>query len=100
MQKDAEKEMKDAKEFVRKLQIISIKDKDKEDTPEEKENVQEKYSSNQKYGVCEAALDIGDWYNAQLIIKKLPEHVAVDQYPIALALCKILHVIVEPVYRK
>jgi len=44
IQKDWDKEMADAKEYVRKLSIISIKDKDKEkeDVPEEKENVQEK----------------------------------------------------------
>lgn len=100
MQKDAEKEMKDAKEFVRKLQIISIKDKEKDEVPEERENVQEKYTANQKFGLCEALLDVADWENAHLVIKKLPEHVTVDQQPIALALCKLLHSIVEPVYRK
>lgn len=100
MVKEAEKEMKDAKEYVRKLQIISIKEKDKEEVPEEKENVQEKYSANQKFGLCEALLDVADWDNAYLIIRNLPEYVAVDQYPIALALCKLLHAIIEPVYRK
>lgn len=34
--------MKEAKEYVRKLSIISTKDKDKEEPVEEKENVQEK----------------------------------------------------------
>jgi THO complex subunit 2 len=39
--KEWEKDMKEAKEYVRKLSIISTKDKDKEPI-EEKENVQEK----------------------------------------------------------
>lgn len=34
--------MKEAKEYVRKLGIICLKDKDKEEPVEEKENVQEK----------------------------------------------------------
>lgn len=34
--------MKEAKEYVRKLSIISTKEKDKEEPVEEKENVQEK----------------------------------------------------------
>lgn len=40
--KEWEKDMKEAKEYVRKLSIISTKDKDKEEPVEEKENVQEK----------------------------------------------------------
>jgi hypothetical protein len=40
--KEWEKDMKEAKEYVRKLGIICTKDKDKEEPVEEKENVQEK----------------------------------------------------------
>jgi THO complex subunit 2 len=40
--KEWEKDMKEAKEYVRKLNIISTKDKDKEEPMEEKENIQEK----------------------------------------------------------
>lgn len=100
MQKESEKESKDAKEYCRKLQIISTKDKDKEEVPEEKDNTQEKYSINQKFGLCEALLSVSDWNNALLIIKKLPEHMAVEQQPIALAICSMLHAIIEPVYRR
>ncbi|KAF2879485.1 hypothetical protein ILUMI_26680 [Ignelater luminosus] len=99
MQKDWEIDMKNAKEYVRKLQIINLNSANKEDSPEEKENSVEKYNCNQKLGVCEALLDIGDWNNAQLIIKRLPEHFALDHQPVALALCRLLHYIVEPVYR-
>jgi hypothetical protein len=40
--KEWEKDMKEAKEYVRKLSIISTKEKEKEEPVEEKENVQEK----------------------------------------------------------
>ncbi|KAI4462732.1 tho2 protein [Holotrichia oblita] len=100
MQKEYDKDMKDAKEYVRKLQIISISNKDKEDPPEEKENTSEKYAFNQKFGLCEALLDIGDWNNTQVLMKRLPDHYLMEQEPIALALCKLLHCILEPVYRE
>lgn len=100
MQKEADKEMKDAKEYCRKLQVISTKDRDKEEVPEEKDNSQEKYTINQKFGLCEALLNISDWNNALLIIKKLPDNMAVEQQPIALEICKMLNHIIEPVYRR
>lgn len=100
MQKECDKSMKDAKEYVRKLQIISINNKEKEDAPEETEQSADKYIYNQKLGLCEALLNIGDWNNAQLLMQQLPEHYAVEYQPIAVALCKLLHSIVEPVYRE
>lgn len=100
MHKECEKSMKDAKEYIRKLQIISISNKEKEDTPEEVENAREKYVFNQKLGLCEALLSVGDWENAQSLIRRLPEYYAVEQQPIALELCKLLHCVVEPVYRQ
>lgn len=101
MQKDCDKSMKDAREYVRKLQIISINNKEKEDVAtEEIETPSEKYAFNQKLGLCEALLEIGDWENAELLMGQLPEHFAVENRPIALALCRLLHCLVEPVYRE
>lgn len=100
MQKECDKDLKDAKEYVRKLQIISINQKEKEEVPEETENPIEKYNSNQKLGLCEALVTVGDWDNALNLMKRLPEHYAVEQEPIALALCQLLHSLVEPVYRE
>lgn len=100
MQKEVEKDMKDAKEYVRKLQIISISNKEKEEIPEEKENPIDKYHSNQKLGLCEALLFVGDWENAISLIKRLPEHYAMEHEPIALALCNLLNYILEPIYRE
>jgi THO complex subunit 2 len=44
--KEWEKDMKEAKEYVRKLSIISTKDKDKEEPAEEKEKIQEKVNES------------------------------------------------------
>ncbi|PNF31426.1 hypothetical protein B7P43_G04067, partial [Cryptotermes secundus] len=98
--KEWEKDMKEAKEYVRKLSIISTKDKDKEEPVEEKENVQEKYAANQKFGLCEALLKVGDWNHAKQLTKRLPEHCVLEQPPVARALCQLLHSVMEPVYRK
>lgn len=100
MQKEWDTDMKNAKEYVRKLQVISLKDKEKEEIPEERDNLFEKYVANQKLGVLEALLTIGDWPNAQLVIKRVPEHYSMDYQPVALALCQLLHYIIDPVYRE
>ncbi|XP_024887298.1 THO complex subunit 2 isoform X7 [Temnothorax curvispinosus] len=95
---DHEQVMKQAKEYVRKLSVISTKDK--EDVVEEKENAQDKYASNQKFGLCEALLEIGAWEVAQSLFNRLPDYCFTDQRPIALALCKMMQALVESVYRK
>lgn len=100
MFKEREKAMRDAKEYVRKLQIISISNKEKEENQEEPENMVEKYNCNQKLGLCEALLSIGDWGNARKLIERLPEHYALCFQPLAAALCKLIHYIIEPVYRE
>ncbi|XP_049826219.1 THO complex subunit 2 isoform X2 [Aethina tumida] len=100
MQKEHEKNLKDAKEYVRKLQIISINQKEKEESPEEVENVQEKYSANQKLGLIEACLIVGDWENAHVLMKRLPEYYAVGFQPIAVAICELLGHVVEKLYRE
>ncbi|XP_051169390.1 THO complex subunit 2 isoform X1 [Leptopilina boulardi] len=96
--RDCEISMKQAKEYVRKMSIISTKDK--EDVPEEKDNSQDKYSNNQKFGLCEALLDIGAWDVAQSLFNRLPDYCFTDQKPIALAFCKIIQSLIEPIYRK
>ncbi|CAH1184109.1 unnamed protein product [Phyllotreta striolata] len=98
--KEVDKHMKDAREYVRKLQIISINNKEKEDIPDESDVESETYEGNQKLGLCEALLMIGDWENAKILIKRLPERYAVSYEPIANALCSLLHHIIEPVYSK
>jgi THO complex subunit 2 len=91
--------MANAKEFVRKLNVISTnKDKEGEPAPE-KEVSTEKYSLNQKWGLCEALLHIGDWTNVQKLFQKLPDQCVIVNEPIAKALCKLIHIVIDPVYR-
>ncbi|GAB0096451.1 THO complex subunit 2 [Sergentomyia squamirostris] len=95
---DWETEMTNAKEYVRKLNIVST-NKDKEpDAEPEKESGQDKFTNNQKFGLCEALLSVGDWITAQQLMKKLPEQCAIVHEQIARALCKLIHAIIEPVY--
>ncbi len=55
---------------------------------------------NQKLGLLEALLRIGDWQHAQSIMDQMPAFYATSHKAIAIALCQLLHLIVEPVYRR
>lgn len=62
--------------------------------------MQEKYNANQKFGLCEALLKVGDWDNALKIIQKLPDQSVVVQDPIARAIVELVHLSVEQIYYK
>ncbi|XP_063232661.1 THO complex subunit 2 isoform X1 [Bacillus rossius redtenbacheri] len=98
--KEWEKEVKEAKDYVRKMNVISTKDKEKDEAGEEKEGVKENLVQNQKLGLCEALLRVGDWRHTEQMARKLPEHCVLSQPPVARALCRLLHSILEPVYRR
>ena len=55
---------------------------------------------NQKLGLLEALLRIGDWQHAQSIMDQMPAFYATSHRAIALALCQLLHLSVEPLYRR
>lgn len=55
---------------------------------------------NQKLGLLEALLRIGDWQHAQSIMEQMPAFYATSHKAIALALCQLLHLTVEPLYRR
>lgn len=63
-------------------------------------SLQDKYSNNQKFGLCEALLEAGAWDVALSLFNKFPDYSLTDQKPIALALCTMIHALIEPVYRK
>lgn len=96
--KDHEQLMRQAKDYVRKLSVISTKDKD--EVVEEKEPIQDKYTNNQKFGLCQALLEVGAWEVAQKLFNRLPDHCLTDHRPISLALCKMIQSLIEPVYRE
>ncbi|XP_030241352.1 THO complex subunit 2 isoform X1 [Drosophila navojoa] len=99
-----EEDLADAREMVRKLHVISTnkKEDDKEPPPPPttKKFDEEKYNANQKFGLCEALLKVGDWDNALKIIQKLPDQSVVVQDPIARAIVELVHLSVEQIYYK
>ncbi|XP_036222766.2 THO complex subunit 2 [Bactrocera oleae] len=94
-----ENDLAEAKEFVRKLNII-VTNKDKEHVEPEMEKPydEEKYYANQKFGLCEGLLKVGDWENAYKIIKKLPEQSVAVHESIARALAELIHISIDYVY--
>jgi len=110
---DADTEMSDAREFVRKMNIVSLKDKEAGDGKDGDKNktaaavdatemdvMAENYKKNQKFGLLEALLEVGAWDHAQAVISRLPTYYAVCQVPIAKALAKLIHVSMQPVHQK
>ncbi|XP_023179884.2 THO complex subunit 2 [Drosophila hydei] len=99
-----DEEIAEAREMVRKLHVISTnkKEEDKEPPPPPttKKFDEEKYNANQKFGLCEALLKVGDWDNALKIIQKLPDQSVVVQDPIARAIVELVHLSVEQIYYK
>ncbi|XP_051824577.1 THO complex subunit 2 isoform X3 [Antechinus flavipes] len=55
---------------------------------------------NQKLGLLEALLKISDWQHAQNIMDQMPPFYASSHRPIAIALCQLIHVTVDPLYRR
>lgn len=91
-------DLEEAKEYVRKLNIVST-NKDKEPEPEvERDDSEEKYLINQKWNLCEALLFVGDWATAQKVLDKLPRQSVLVNEPVSQALCDLIHRIIEPVY--
>lgn len=93
---DWKQELADAKEYVRKLNVVAL-NKDKDD--DEEKLPEDRYAYNQKWRLCEALLDIGDWDNALVLIKKLPDQSVMVHEPVAKALCSLLNIIIDPIYR-
>ncbi|KAG9478503.1 THO complex subunit 2 isoform X2 [Eleutherodactylus coqui] len=97
------KELIEAKQIVRKLTMVvlsSEKSEEKEKEKEKDEEKTEKAPDNQKLGLLEALLKIGDWLHAQSIMDQMPPFYATSHKPIALALCHLIHITIEPLYRR
>ncbi|XP_016063723.1 PREDICTED: THO complex subunit 2-like [Miniopterus natalensis] len=97
------REMVEAKEIVRKLTmvVLSSEKTDKQEKEKEKEEEKvEKPPDNQKLGLLEALLKIGDWQHAQNIMEQMPPYYAASHKLIALAICKLIHITIEPLYRR
>nr|XP_033800871.1 THO complex subunit 2 isoform X3 [Geotrypetes seraphini] len=97
------REIVEAKQVVRKLTLVvlsSEKTEEKEKEKEKEEEKAEKLPDNQKLGLLEALLKIGDWQHAQSIMDHMPSFYATSRKSIAIALCKLINVTIEPLYRR
>ncbi|XP_041750983.2 THO complex subunit 2 [Coregonus clupeaformis] len=97
------REITEAKQIARKLTMVVVPSEKTEDKEREKEKEEEKNDKppdNQKLGLLEALLRIGDWNHAQNIMDQMPAFYATSHKAIALALCQLLHLTVEPLYRR
>nr|AAT68136.1 Tho2 [Danio rerio] len=93
----------EAKQIARKLTMVvlpSEKTEDKEKEKDKEEEKNEKPPDNQKLGLLEALLRISDWQHSQSIMDQLPAFYATSHKAIAVALCQLLHLIIDPLYRR
>ncbi|XP_032812381.1 THO complex subunit 2 isoform X4 [Petromyzon marinus] len=97
------REFAEVRQLFRKMNMVVLptdkpeekeKEKDKEDEPKEK------LADNQKLGLLEALLRVGDWQHSQCIMDRLPPFYTSSQKPIAAALCLLIHSTIEPLYRR
>ena len=79
----ADKEMRDAKDFVWRLNVVSTQGKD-----EEKEKEEDKHENNQKFGLLEALIKVGAWTHAEKLLCQLPTYYLTAQPGISKQLCK------------
>ncbi|KAA0709063.1 THO complex subunit 2 [Triplophysa tibetana] len=97
------REILEAKQIARKLTMVVVpseKTDDKEKEKEKEDEKNEKPPDNQKLGLLEALLRIGDWQHAQSVMDQMPAFYATSHKTIAIALCQLLHYSVEPLYRR
>ncbi|GAB1302737.1 THO complex subunit 2 [Apodemus speciosus] len=97
------REIVEAKQIVRKLTMVVLSSEKLDERDKEKDKDDEKVEKppdNQKLGLLEALLKIGDWQHAQSIMDQMPPYYAASHKLIALAICKLIHITVEPLYRR
>ncbi|XP_060039218.1 THO complex subunit 2 isoform X6 [Erinaceus europaeus] len=97
------REIVEAKQIVRKLTMVVLSSEKIDEREREKEKEEEKVEKppdNQKLGLLEALLKIGDWQHAQNIMDQMPPYYAASHKLIALAICKLIHISIEPLYRR
>ncbi|XP_057353480.1 THO complex subunit 2-like [Manis pentadactyla] len=97
------REIVEAKQIVRKLTVVVLsleKIDEREKEKEKEEEKVEKPPDNQKLGLLEALLKIGDWLHAQNIMDQMPPYYAASHKLVALAICKLIHITIEPLYRR
>ncbi|XP_054160183.1 THO complex subunit 2-like [Oppia nitens] len=98
---DFKNELSEARTFAKKINsILTNPEKQNEDEKNVEEERQKQFLSNQKLGLILALLKVGDWKNAELLIRKLPEYYAVSFETIANQLCDLIHYSIDKIYKQ
>ena len=56
------------------------------------------WQNNQKLGIVEALLHLGDWEHARWILDRFPSYLLTSHEPVAKALTQLVHAMLEPLY--
>ena len=101
--KDSDKEFNEAKDFVRKMTIVSTSQDQSKKDDDGNDGLQDDHeslvASNQKFGLLKALLEVGAWTHAEQVISRLPIYYAVAKPAIAKALANLIHVKMAPVHK-
>ena len=106
IRESAEKELQDAKTFLRKSLVVSTNksdndaEKEAEDETSRKAAVDRDAAKNQKFGLIKALLDMGAWNEAESVLARLPPYSAVSVPFIAKSLQTLIKESIEPLYCK
>nr|XP_021532123.1 LOW QUALITY PROTEIN: THO complex subunit 2 [Aotus nancymaae] len=99
----ANAEAKQLLETYRLVRVLLQNDRiDERKEKRRKEKVEKvvKFPYLRKIMVCWKLLKIGDWQHAQNIMDQMPPYYAASHKLIALAICKLIHITIEPLYRR
>ena len=117
MEEAAAKELTDAKEYARRLNIISTVQKSEEEIKAEaaaqdpsssaaaaaslaqSDAEAAAFAANQKLCLLEALLTIGAWDQASALLRRHAEFSLTSHPAIGAAVCRLAHYVVDPVYR-
>ena len=108
---DSDKELSEAKEFVRRVNVVSTLNKESSNANNkdgsEKNSMDSSVdqmnalnATNPKFGLLEALLKVGAWTEAAAVMARLPTYYAVSQPMIASALQTLIHTTMDPIHRK
>ncbi|EDV24606.1 uncharacterized protein TRIADDRAFT_56575 [Trichoplax adhaerens] len=98
-EKDYKQMLVQARSNAKKVNVVNPSDKGTSIEPEMTKDIEETLK-NQKIGLCFALLSLYDWSHSRFIFNQLPMYSVASHQLIAVALCKILHTTIDPIYKK
>jgi len=95
----AAKEELEAKEYLRKINIVSTKSQDdKDDDKDGRRKEKDPNHNNQKIGLLAALFKVGAWSLGEEMLRRLPLNYCIAQPKVSLALSDLIHKTMDPVY--